>query len=48
VNYVIKTQNQMIVLGNASEALTSPTDSYDTEEGWGANRLKHYKPIFQG
>lgn len=48
INYLIKTQNQITVIGNASEALMVPADSHDTEEGWGANRLRHSKPIFQG
>jgi len=48
INYLVKTTNQMTVIGNAPEAFTVPAVSYDTEEGWGANRLKHSKPIFQG
>jgi len=36
------------VIGTAPEVVTLPEDSTDTEEGWGANRLKHSRPIFQG
>ena len=48
LDYLIKTTNQITVIGNAPEALVIPADSTDTEEGWGANRLKHSRPISQG
>jgi hypothetical protein len=50
VNYLIKSTNQITIIGNAPEALTVLADPYDTEEGWGTNRLKHSKPVhlFQG
>ena len=45
INYLIKTTNNTVI-GCASEAFTIPApSSFITEEGWGANRLTHYKPM---